>query len=241
MSKSNDFVEREDAEFATQIKTFADGLDSTTAPNGATVGMTSGEITEAKNDAAYVKYVQEQQDKAKGFSQSYTKYKNDLRKGSDVAIVEPVFNVPGTVPTAVTAGVEDRFRAKVAKVKKSGSYTRGIGEAWHIEAPEVTVEIEVPEFSIEFVTGHPVIKWKKKNSDGIEIWKERGDGKGFVHVGNDTKSPWIDKDDLPPTGQSAVWSYKIVYLINDEQVGGFSAVVTVTVSSDVTGGRGVVN
>jgi hypothetical protein len=141
----------------------------------------------------------------------------------------------------VTAGVEQRFRDKAAKVKISPNYTQGIGDAWRIVAPVTIEEIEVPEFYILFTAGHPVLKWKKKNAHAAQIWKDNGDGKGFYHAGDDIKSPWIDKDDLPAAGTSAVWKYKIIYLINDEVVGGFSAVITVTVSSDATGSRGVVN
>ncbi len=241
MSQNKDFVEKEDKEFSTQLKTFSDGMNSATAPNGATVGMSPAEIAEAKKDSDYFKYALDQQDKAKGFSQSFTKYKNDLRKGSTVAIVEPVFDVPAVVPPAVTAGVEDRFRKKVAKVKKSGSYTRGIGEAWHIEAPESTVELGIPEFEVVIAANHPVLKWKKKTADAARIEKDRSDGKGWVFMDNDFKSPWVDKDDLPPAGQSAVWNYRIIYLVNDEQVGDYSKVITVTVSSDASGSRGTAN
>ena len=227
MSQNKDFVEKEDKEFSTQLKTFSDGVNSATAPNGATVGLSTGEIAAAKKDADYFKYALDQQDKAKGFSQSFTKYKNDLRKGSDVAIVEPVFDMPATVPPAVDAGVEDRFRKVVAKVKKSGSYTKGMGEAWHIEAPEFTEELGIPQFTVELAAGHPLLKWPKKTADAIQIWKD--DGTGFRFLDRDMKSPFVDKEDLPAAGQSKIWKYKIIYIINDEPVGDYSAVIEVTV------------
>jgi hypothetical protein len=236
---AKDFVKQEDAEFSVQLKAFGDGVGSTSPPNGATVGLTPAEITEAQKDAAYVKYVLEELEKSKGFSQSFTKYKNDLRYSSVNPIIVPSYEVPATIPAVVPAGVEKRFRDKAAKVKISPNYTAGIGEAWRIVAPVETVVIEVPEFYIEFVAGRPVLNWKKKNSDGCEVWKDKG--AGWYHAGNDTKSPYIDKDDLPAAGTSAVWKFKIIYLKNDEQIGGFSAVITITVSSDATGSRGIVN
>jgi hypothetical protein len=38
---------------------------------------------------------------------------------------------------------------------------------------------------------------------------------------------------LPPQGTSATWKYKMIYLINDEPVGNWSDVVSVTVSGEV--------
>lgn len=239
MSKSNDFVKRENAEFSTQLTTFSDGVNSATAPNGATVGLTGGEIAEAKADAKYMAYVNQQQDKSQDFAQAYTKFRKDLRKGSDTPIIEPVFNVPATVPTAVLAGVEDRFRKKVAAVKAHANYTPAIGEAWGIVADEASADLGLPEFEIVFAGNHPVLRWKKKTADAIRIEKDKG--QGWYHADNDIKSPWADKDDLPPAGQSAVWKYRIIYLINDEQVGAFSAPQIVTVGTDVSSGQALAN
>jgi hypothetical protein len=229
MSKSIDFVKSEDPKFSLQLNTFADGLGSATPPNGGTVGFTPGEISEAQKDADYVKYVIEQQDKAKAFSQSYTKYKNDLRMGSATPITEPVMDVPAVVPPAVAAGVEARFRQKAAKAKNSGNYTQAIGEAWDIVAPVSSGTLGVPTFEIHLAAGHPILDWIKDISDGVDIWKDDGSGTGFIYIGRDNKSPFPDKSDLPAAGQSKIWKYKLIYVVNDEPVGDYSAVLEVTV------------
>jgi hypothetical protein len=236
----SDFVKNEDAEFVTQINTFAEVLNRTATPNGSTVDFSAAEIAEAVKDAKHVLYVHQQVDKSKGFAQSFTKYKNDLRYGSVNPVTEPVFELPATVPPAVTAGVEDRFRQRAARIKAHGNYTPGFGEELKIVAAAVSVELGLPEFTVVMTAGHPVIKWKKKQSHGVQIWKDRGDDKGFVLVDTDLKSPWADKDELPEQGKTAIWQYKLIYIIDGEPVGSYSPPVTVTVHGEVTEGTRVV-
>src|SRR5689334_23126422 len=170
-----DFVKQEDSKFALQLKAFSDGVNATSAPNGATVGLTSSECDEAKADALYVQYVMQQQEKAQAFSQAYTKFKNDLRKGEG-KLSEPLMDVPGTVPTAVDGGVDTRFRQKAATVKNSTKYTTAIGEAWDIIAPAGSTDVAVPGFQLNLDAGHPIINWTKGNADAVDIWKDDGTG-----------------------------------------------------------------
>jgi hypothetical protein len=227
----SDFVKQEDSTFAVQLKTFSDGVNSTSAPNGATVGLSPAQCLEAKNDAAYVLHVNQQQDKAKGFSQAFTKFKNDLRNGSATPIIEPVFDVPAAPPTAVLAGVEGRFRQKATSVKNSLNYTTAIGEAWGIVAPAGSSDLGLPGFTINFDAGHPIINWTKGRADSVDIYKDSG--AGWVYMGRDLKSPWKDISPLPAAGSTAIWKYKIIFVKNDEQTGDFSEVREATVKGNI--------
>ena len=55
-------------------------------------------------------------------------------------------------------------------------------------------------------------------------WVDRNDGNGFVFLVINT-----DPTPLPAPGTNAVWNYKAIYRLHDEQVGQWSDVVSVTV------------
>jgi len=229
-----DFVKKNNDQFATQLEDHATAL----ATHGQALGFSGAEITVASNDAKFFRYAVTQQGKALAHSQGYTRFLGLMRTGKDTA-TEPVFNVPGTIPATVLVGIETRFRERAKKAKASTAYSDDIGEQLRIVAPDASAELGVPEFIVVFAGNHPVLKWKKKTADAIRIEKDKG--QGWYHADNDIKSPWADKDDLPSPGQSAVWKYRIIYLIDDEVVGGYSDIITVTVSNDATGGQALAN
>lgn len=236
MSYNLDFVKKNHNLFATQLEDHFTALGT----HGAALGFSPAEITVAGNDSKYMRYLVTQQGKALAFSQGYTRHLALMRTSKDTA-TEPVFDVPAIVPTVVLVGIETRFRERAKKAKASTAYSKDIGEQLRIVAPDVVAELGLPEFEIIFAANHPILKWKKKIADAARIEKDRGDGQGWVHVGDDIKSPWADKDELPPAGQSVVWKYRIIYIVDDEPVGEYSAVITINVSSDVSGGRPVAN
>ena len=104
-----------------------------------------------------------------------------------------------------------------------------MGEQLRIVAPESSLTLGLPPFSITLAAGHPVISWTKGSSDGVDIWKDDGKGGGFHYLGRDNKSPFADKSDLPLGAATALWKYKLIYVVNDEPVGDYSAVQEVTV------------
>jgi len=61
----------------------------------------------------------------------------------------------------------------------------------------------------------------------VEIWADRGDGKGFAFLAVDTVPDYVDTAALPAT--AATWKYKAIYRLNDEQVGQWSAVASIAV------------
>jgi hypothetical protein len=227
---ATDFVKKEDAEFVQQLKDHHTALGT----HGAGLGFSLPEIADAGKDSAYMEYVVGQQSQAQGFSQGYTQFKRNMRLGTNTA-TEPVFVVPGVVPPAVPVGIEQRFRDRAAKAKSSTAYDNDIGEQLKIVAPISVFDPSTgkPTFKVFLDSGHPVLKWPKKNFQGVEVWADHGDGSGWVKQERDFKSPWVDKTDLPALGQSKVWKYKMIYVLNDETIGLWSDEVTVTVHGEV--------
>jgi hypothetical protein len=58
---------------------------------------------------------------------------------------------------------------------------------------------------------------------------DRGDGKGFIFLANDTTPGYIDTDPFPAAPTR--WTYRAIYIIGDAQVGLWSKPVSVTVGA----------
>jgi hypothetical protein len=226
MSQNKDFVEREDSKFVLQLKDFWEGLGL----HGATLGFTVAEISEAEKDYKYMDFVLKKQSNSQTYSQGYTQFKKEIRKNDLTTATEPGLAAPAAV-TSVAPDVEGRFRKMAEKAKAHTAYTTAIGEVLHIVAPVSSGTLPTPTFKIFMDSGHPLIKWVKGDSDGVEIWKD--DGTGYKKLDRDNKSPYVDKSDLPAVGQSAVWKYKMIYLLDDETTGDYSAEISVTVRGEV--------
>ncbi|MGC4023066.1 MAG: hypothetical protein QM734_14540 [Cyclobacteriaceae bacterium] len=130
--------------------------------------------------------------------------------------------------------VEQRFRLLVQRLIHSPAYTTAIGEDLGIEGPAINMTPAnlKPAFFIELSSGgYPNLRWTKGRTDGVEIWKDGG--QGFVKLDRDMKPDYIDKSNLPPAGTLAIWKYKMIYVVNDEVVGNWSDVVSVTVVGEV--------
>lgn len=75
------------------------------------------------------------------------------------------------------------------------------------------------------------IVWTKGDADCLEIWVDRGDGKGFIFLAIDSQPDYPDTTaSLPATGASAVWKYKGIYRLADEQAGQWSDIISTTVA-----------
>jgi hypothetical protein len=78
--------------------------------------------------------------------------------------------------------------------------------------------------------GIPSSVGASRGMDSLELWVDRGDGKGFVFLAIDTVPGYTDTAALPAPGASAVWKYKGIYRESDAQVGQWSDVATTTVA-----------
>jgi hypothetical protein len=168
-------------------------------------------------------------------SLQWTGWKNLIRGGGALpptgAPVAPAF------PTAVTPvppGIEARFRALVQQNKTNPSYNDTIGKALGIEGSQQTG----PDYTTlqpiidAIISGnHVTVKWNWGGYaawlDICEIQVDRGDGKGFVFLTYDTTPGYTDTQAFPAT--PAVWTYRAIYRVGDNQVGLWSNPVSVTV------------
>jgi hypothetical protein len=136
----------------------------------------------------------------------------------------------GAPPPAVPPGIFPRNSALALRIKKHPAYTEAMGQDLGIIGAEQTVDYTSlkPVLQITLQAGHPVLGWRKQGMDSLELWVDRGDGKGFVFLAIDTVPGYTDTAALA-AGASAVWKYKGIYRESDEQVGQWSDVVSTPV------------
>ena len=169
-------------------------------------------------------------------AEAFTSFKNRLNESNDPLGAQPVLPTVPPVPPTVQGNIFGRVRLLVQTIKGNPNYTESIGDDLRIigeESPD-DPNIWKPSLGVQFTSGGvPTILWKKGNSQGIKLWADRGDGTGFQFLAIDTKPNYQDNHDLPPAGQTAIWKYKAIYLLDDTQAGQFSDVLEVTVTGGV--------
>jgi len=133
-------------------------------------------------------------------------------------------------PAEVAADIFGRIAALAARIKKHPGYTESIGQDLSIIGAEQTIDFEnlKPVLKLSLKAGHPNVGWTKQALDAVEIWVDRGSGT-FAFLAIDTVPDYLDTASLPAPGASAVWKYKAIYRLSDEQVGQWSDVAAIIV------------
>jgi len=226
------FIERTDEKYLLQVNKFCDRIDT----YAATLGVSAAKIAAIKADNDLFRKTFLYLGQFRGFAESVTNYKELLRYGKNneslgAFPIAPVIETPPPAPTSANA--QKRFADIIQDCAQSPNYSKAIGEDLGIEAPATPFNPAEgqPALTPGYSTGgHPELKWKKGKFEGIEIWIDRGDGKGWVYLDKDMRPDFTDKiTPLPASGASAVWKYRAIYLHKGEQVGQWSLTVPITV------------
>ena len=125
------------------------------------------------------------------------------------------------------------IRPLIQRIKNHPDYSPdNHGTLLGIIGPEDVIDLLnlKPELKIVLDAGRPRIMWQKGPADGIKISVDRRDGQGYRFLTLDTKPDYIDSFPIPEGKDSVVWDYKGIYIINDEEVGKISDVVSITVT-----------
>jgi hypothetical protein len=196
---------------------------------GVTVGVSPAEMGQTTSDAVYFGFVMDAQNQHAKTTRDWTAYKNALRNGTTVGAM-PTTPALGAPPPPVPAGIFTRASALAARIKKHPGYTEAMGQDLGIIGAEQTVDPTAmkPVLNLTLHAGHPNVGWTKSGMDGLEIWVDRGTGT-FAFLTIDTVPDYLDTAALPAAGTSAVWRYKAIYRLNDEQVGQWSDIATIGV------------
>ena len=115
--------------------------------------------------------------------------------------------------------------------KTHKNYTTAIGyELWLIGGEQkIDPSTWQPTLSSYLQAGHPVIVWNKGKASAVEIWVDRTNANNFVLFSVNTKPNVTDLTPLPAGGSGALWKYKAIYHLDDQPVGLWSNIISVTV------------
>ena len=226
---AKDFVKDNDLEFTAQLEQLKDNLPTFLA----TLGLTPADQTLATDMANSMSYIVLRNNAVPGFAQSWTKLRDQVRLGKGGNMLQPFPAPPDvtTPPATILINVESQYRGLTSRIKSATGYTPGIGEALGIEAPKEVPDFSTykPVFTLELAALQVLIKWKKLQSQGINIYKKIDNGSWFK-LDFDGTPNYLDKSALPPAGVNQQWSYRLRYVKGDEEIGEYSEVMSITVA-----------
>lgn len=250
MARKKYYLPTEDAKLVVWLQ----NLSSKISGYAVKYGITPAEVTFIQNAAAYFAFWFNALSQLNGAVQNLARFKSEIANGVKAGgspSVLPADIIFGTPPTAVPPGILATIRSIVARIKKHQSYTTADGEQLKIEGDENTTDPNTlkPVLEIKLQSGHPNLIWKKGIADGVKIVKaeinpdstnpqptltaEKTDKSLFQFLAIDTQPDYLDTTPLPAFGKSANWAYRMIYLINDEEVGEWSDVVFITVTGSI--------
>lgn len=199
-------------------------------------GFTKSDIDKVVADSANLEIFFNFLESNKNYAKALTAYRNHLMNGDSDNKALPTLTAPPAPPVFATTLVGDifgRVMAQVQVIKNSPNVTDDILKdlgIYGIEEQAIDVETIKPEISVALVGGRPVVKWKKNKMQGIHIYVDRGDGKGYGSIPyTDMKPDFEDNFALPVSGQTAIWKYKAYYIMDDAEIGLESNEVVITV------------
>jgi hypothetical protein len=190
------------------------------------VGVTDAEVKQLAADDLFFNFVCDTHSQHTKTTRDWTAYKHQAAHGDNLGDI-PVTPTPGTVPPNIFG----RACALAVRIKNHPNCTEAIAQDLGIIGPEVIVDPSSmkPVLYLSLNAGHPHVGWPKQGMDSLELWKDWGDGKGFVLLTYTTNTDYADISPLPAPGVSAVWKFKGIYRLKDQQVGQWSDVATIGV------------
>lgn len=196
--------------------------------------VTPEEIIAIRADTAYLTWEITTRDAYISNGESWTKFENELYNGHNAGqpAVQPALPTIATAPASVEPGMRVRYSDIAANCKRSTGFSDTIGKDLGIIAvvtPFVPANGK-PIIKESLHVGHPFFKYVKSGYEGVQIYKDWGDGKGFVKFDKAINATYTDNSALPAAGVAVSWKYKFIYLYKEAEVGTASAVVEVLVT-----------
>ncbi len=145
----------------------------------------------------------------------------------------PNFTTRGTPPPSVDKPVFLTLTKVVKDIKNHGNYSDDIGiDLMIIGADEpVPAEDYKPVLKVKVIGDQIKFNWKKGKFTSINIFADKGDGRGYVLLANTVNPKFSYPNPLAHGDAPQVWKVKGQYKVGDTPFGDFSDQVTVTFSS----------
>lgn len=122
------------------------------------------------------------------------------------------------------------LRGEINKWKAADGMTDAIATELRIVGGSGAFDPESykPQITAEAFSGYVRIKFKKLGADGIILNSRIKGTMGWKFVSHDTNSPYDDHTPLAVAGQAEVREYQAFGVLNDQQIGQPSDIVSVT-------------
>ena len=225
---SRDIIPGTDADIARWIVHFASKIDT----YSAILGLSKQDVQTLKDDAAMIDWTVDVLTSVRATAQQLTSFKNGLLDGEPGGAVLPNPTVPvlAKAPTPVAAGAITRTRNLVQRLKRSPGYTDAIGKDMGLvtAAPQAPEGEPKPSFRGTALPGSEVrLDWVKGAFSGVIIQGKRQGDTDWVPLGRDSFSPFEDRRPPVTAGAPETRQYRMRYLKKDDEVGGWSDIVSV--------------
>jgi len=224
MAKSFSYLPRPDKDRVVWLNNFA----SKFAQVANALGFPTADVTSVNNDATMFSYLVNQVEVYTTAKEQRVDYRNLIKEGpiGSPAGVMPVAPTTGTVPTVVAPGIFPRISQLVGRIKNMPNYTDAMGRDMGIiaTAPVIDPTTWKPVLKIMMKGGQVEIQWVKGDADALRIEIENGNTWQLLAV--DTVPHF--QDTTPSTGP-ATRRYRAIYLLEDQPVGQWSDVASITV------------
>jgi hypothetical protein len=203
-------------------------------PNYADIlEISAADIDQVQRGSDWFDYSLKVEDAAQRFTDGNYAFKRVLRDGPKSAVINfpaPLVIIPP--PTSEPyPDIIGFLGALIVRIKKHKNYTEAIGKALHIippQTPATDPALLQPELTFDYSAGHPVLYWYHNGTDALVIEADYGTGTfGLVAIQLSTR--FEDNTPLQLPGNVALWKYRAIYRIRDNQVGQWSKVLEVSV------------
>jgi len=119
------------------------------------------------------------------------------------------------------------LRADISNIKTLPGYTVGIGNALGIISASSSADYDgfKPTLTIGMFGGKVRIKFKKMETDGVNIYRKKADASEWSFLARANKSPYNQSYTLEVPGQSETWMYRAFGVVDDNEIGQPSDIV----------------
>jgi hypothetical protein len=199
---TKDFVPQADAE----LRAWLLNLSTTIATNGSDVGLSADEIAEMQSQTNTIISAIDMAATKKGEA----KRANDDKESKKKAKLKPI-------------------RDRIAVLKKNAGYTEATGKLLGVVASEVSSDPSLmkPTLTATTSVAGVTVSFDKGQSQGVNIYGQRGAETIATFLARDTYSPYVDNRAKLANGEMR--KYHAIYVIDDEEVGQASDIISIAV------------
>ncbi len=204
--------------------------------HATTLGIAPADVTFVQNSKIFFDYLLSTNVALKRQVNEWVAYKDRFVNEKFGITIGILPTVPTITPPAVviTEPIFSRIALMVKNIKSTPTYNEEIGRELGIigvEIIEPDLNTVKPQIYVISNANEVIVKWMKDRFTSIDVYIDRGKGRGFEYLANDSRPPFNMLIDLPQGAAPETWTFKVIYRIGDQQVGLYSDPVSIVVRS----------